>query len=30
MRLLVVPKDNFSAQRWHELPGGFGVPHGNG
>ena len=29
-RVLVVEKDDFSAQRWYQLPAGFGFHHGNG
>ena len=29
-RVLVVDKDDFSAQRWYQLPAGFGFHHGNG
>ena len=29
-RVLVVDKDDFDAQRWYQLPAGFGFHHGNG
>ena len=29
-RVLVVEKNDFSAQRWYQLPAGFGFHHGNG